>query len=265
MPRQFTEEEAQRVFARLAELQGQGLGDDRTLSLDELREAAGAAGMDPSLVTRAVADLDAPSERRRTLLGAPVEVVASRVVSGALTDDSWAEMVTAIRSELGAVGMAGELGRTREWTHISGGNKNGVTTRLSAEPCADGTRLTISRSVRDAVMGFSIAGGVQFLMSLVFLALSVASGDLEFLIPGAIMLAFGLLFTVGTQVGTRLWAKNRAEQFDRLLDRLELVSRAAELVANGTAAAPPRLALDLDAFADDADDARTTDRRRARS
>ena len=260
MPRQFTEEEAQRVFARLAELQGQGHGDDRTLSLDELREAARAAGLDPSLVERAVADVDAPPERRRTLLGAPVEVIQSRVVPGPLTDDVWAEMVGALRTEFDAVGMAGELGRTREWTHISGGNKNGVTTRLSAEPTADGTRLTLSRSVRDSVLGFSIAGGVQLLMALLFFAVPLLGGEPELWIPGALMLAFGLFFTVGTQAGTRLWAQRRSEQFDRALDRLELIARPA------APAQEPAPLLDLDAHAApaDASDASGAERRRER-
>ena len=270
MARQFTEEEARRVFARLAELQGQGHGDDRTLSLAELQEAARAAGLDPSLVARAVADLDAPAERRRTLFGAPVEVVQSRVVPGPLTDAVWADMVGAIRSELDTVGMAGELGRTREWTAISGGSKNGVTTRVAAEPTADGTRLTISRSVRDAVLGFSIAGGIQLLMTLVFLVVALASGDLEFLIPAGIMLLIGLGFTGGAQVGTRVWAKTRSEQFDRLLGRLELISRAAGPDAPEHAEAtpqgePPRPALDLDALDDAPTDAHAPRRARDRS
>lgn len=254
MPRQFTEEEAQRVFARLAELQGQGAGDAGTLSFQELEEAARAAGLDASLVRHAVADLDAAPERRRTLFGAPVEVVQTRIVPGTLDDDTWASMVSAMRTEFDAVGMSGELGRTREWTHISGGNKNGVTTRVSAEPTADGTRVTISRSVRDAVMGFSIAGGVQLLMSVLFFALALASVETELWIPGLIMFLFGAVFSAGTQIGTRFWAKARSEQFDRLLDRLELVSRSSASMPAPSAAdrspATVRPALDLDALGD---------------
>ena len=278
MPRQFTEEEAQRVFARLAELQGQGHGDDRTLSIDELKEAARAAGLDPSLVERAVRDVEAPPERRRTLFGAPVEVVQTRVVPGTLTDDVWAQMVAALRTEFDAVGMAGELGRTREWTHISGGTKNGITTRLSAEPTAGGTRLTLSRSVRDSVLGFSIAGGIQLLMAVLFFALPILGGEPDLWIPGAMMLAFGLVFTVGTQVGTRVWAQRRSEQFDRALGRLELISRAAAPVdAEQTGAEPPSTEpadaeqasplLDLDADPEDGmeGDGWTVPRRRRRS
>ena len=274
MARQFTEEEAQRVFARLAELQGQGHGGTGTLSLGELEEAARAAGLDASLVSRAVADLDAPPERRRTLFGAPVDVVQSRVIPGALTDDVWADMVGVIRAEFAATGMAGELGRTREWTHISGGSKNGVTTRVSAEPTADGTRVTVSRSVRDAVLGFSLAGGIQLMMALMFVVIALASGEIEMFIPAGIMLLIGLVFAGGTQVGTRMWAKHRSEQFDRLLDRLEFATRAAEPSATDAAAprAPEATGADraapaLDPDAEDAfeGDGWTTPRRRVRS
>ncbi|MEM6328453.1 MAG: hypothetical protein AAF791_15165, partial [Bacteroidota bacterium] len=74
MPRQFTEQEAQRIFAHMAEMQRAEVSRAPSgLSLEDLREAALAAGLDPSYVTRAVAELDSVPDKERTLLGAPVE------------------------------------------------------------------------------------------------------------------------------------------------------------------------------------------------
>lgn len=262
MPRHFTEEEAQRVFARLAELQGQGHGEAGTLSIDELREAARAAGLDASLVERAVADLDAAPERRRTFLSAPVEVTRSRVVPRHLDDDAWAAMVHAARGEFGGSGMAGQIGSLREWTLLGGGGGQGfgggvrgskTSTRLSAEPGDAGTRLTLTQSFREPVQGFSIAGAIHTVMAIAFLVVALVSGDLEFLIPGGIMTLCALVFGGGAQVGARLWADRLGDRFERLLDRQELVARAAS--PDGEALPTARPALDLDALgeAPDAD------------
>lgn len=255
MSRRFSEDEARRIFARIAEQQTHAAPDEG-LSLSDLEEAARAAGLDPSLVAMAAAELDHPaSQPARRLAGAPVEVTASRVVPGVLTDEVWAEMVGAARSQFGQAGMAGQIGRRREWTLISGGGKNGVTTQLVAEPVAGGIRLSLAQSVRDMAFGFTLAGSITAVLALVFTALAVVGVDPELWIPAAILTAQTLLFLGGTQVGTRVWHRRRTEQVDRLLDRLELAARAtpgeptAQSAADDEHVAAPLLdldALDLD-------------------
>ena len=172
MPRRFSEEEAQRIFALVAERQRAGLGADAGLSLSELEEAARAAGLDPSLVASAAAELDAASHPEKTLAGAPVEVVRSRVVPGTLDEATWGELVAAARREFDELGMAGQVGRLREWTALTGnGTNHSTVTRLTAEPTDEGIRLTVSRSVRDAVLGFTIAAAIQGLPMLADLPL----------------------------------------------------------------------------------------------
>ena len=257
MSRRFSEEEAQRIFARAAERQRVTSASETGLSLADLEEAARAAGLDPALVAAAAAEVDAPASAPvRTLATAPVETLVTRIVPGTLTDDAWAEMVAAARAEFGQAGMAGQIGRFREWTAVSGGTKNGITTRLAAEPVPGGFRVTLSQSVRDMVFGFTIAAAIQALMTVVFAVVTISSGDPEFWIPTVIMAAFVLLFGGGTQVGTRLWHRRRTEQFDRLLDRFELIARAASDPQRAAPAAAPSAAasrLDLDALPDTAD------------
>lgn len=260
MARRFSEEEAQRIFARVAERQRAAAPVDAGLSLEDLEEAARAAGLDPALVASAVSELDALPERGRTIAGAPVEVVRHRVVPGPLGDDAWAGMVAAARAQFGNSGMAGQIGRLREWTVVGGNRGNHIVTRLAAEPAGDGTRITLSQSVREPVLGFSIATGVNAVMALVFGVLAAAGVESGLWIPAAILTGLVLLFGAGTQVGARIWERHRAAAFDALLDRLDLVARD---VAPEPIAARP--ALDLDALPDLEDEAPRTARARDRS
>lgn len=266
MTRRYSEEDAQRIFALVAERQRNAPGVDSGLSLAELEEAARVAGLDPSLVAAAAAEVDAAPGPDRTLAGAPVEVVRQRVVPGPIGDDAWAQMVGAMRSEFGQAGMAGQVGRLREWTLISGGAKNGTTTRLTVEPTADGTRVTLSRSVREAVFGFTLASAIQWVMASLFATLALAGVDNELWIPAGILVALGLLFGVGTQVGTRLWHRHQSARFERLLDRLELTARdtAPEPLAVSDSERPsePPGLLDLDALTDEASDTEVAKARR---
>lgn len=235
MPRRYSEEEAQRIFALVAERQRSASGTDG-LSLSELEEAARVAGLDPSLVAVAAAELDAVPHAEKTLGGAPVEVVRSRVVDGEVSDDAWAEMVSAARREFGQPGMAGQIGRLREWTVLSGGTQNGTVTRLTVEPTADGTRVTLSRSIREAVKGLAIATTIQWAMALMFGLLAAFGVEAEMWIPALILASIGTLMGAGTLVGTRLWRAREADRFEALLDRFELVTRDVEPVAAAPAA-----------------------------
>ena len=263
MARRFSEEEAQRIFARVAERQRAGYGADAGLSMAELEEAARAAGLDPSLVAAAADELDAAPHAERRLAGAPVEVVRSRAVPGALGDEAWARMVAVARREFGESGMAGQVGRLRERTAISGGTKNGVVTRMAAEPTASGTRVTVTRSVREAVKGFSIASAIQLSMSVLFLVLFLAGADPELWIPSLILAVMGAGFGLASQAGARVWHGRTAERFERLLDRLELAARDAaeadaldaDAVEPDASVGPRETRLDLDALPDAPDDA----------
>lgn len=225
MTRRYTEEEAQRIFARVAERQR--TAPDAGLSLAELEEAARSAGLDPSLVASAAAELDAAPGPGRTLGGVPVEVVRQRVVAGVVDDEAWAQMVAAARTEFGRHGVAGQVGRLREWTDFSGGPKNGLVTRLTAEPTVDGTRITLSRSVREVVLGLTIAQVVQWSVATLFGVLGLTGIEPDLLIPMMILIGVAVLFGVGSQVGTRVWHRQQAGRFEALLDRLELAARDA--------------------------------------
>lgn len=284
MSRHFSEQEAQRIFARIAEMQRADVArSPGALTRGDLEEAAGAAGLDPSYVARAIAELDSAPEAPRTMLGAPVEVVRQRVIPGPLTDDMWAAMVDAARDQIDQPGIAGQIGRLREWTAISGGTKNGIVTRLSAEPTETGVRIMISQSVRESIKAFTIASGIMGFLTLVFGVMAVAGVDPELWAASLIMIVMALAFGAASQVGSRVWARLKADQFDALMDRLDLIARASG--AEPTRAEPSRAAagempapnampqtpeatprLDLDALGDaPASDSGSSSRSRARS
>ncbi|MEM0960956.1 MAG: hypothetical protein AAGK21_00275 [Bacteroidota bacterium] len=281
MPRRYSEEEAQRIFALVAERQRTTAGADG-LSLSELEEAARAAGLDPSLVAVAAAELDAAPHAEKTLAGLPVEVIRSRVVPGTLDDDGWSQVVTAARHEFGEPGMAGQIGRLREWMAIMP-NSNGNTSilRLTAEPTPDGTRLTLSRSIRQTVIGLSIGTAITAIMAGIFLPLGLTI-DPELLVVAGIMAVMAVVFGTGLALGTRTWQHREAGRFERLLSRLELVTRdasaasvrapaevsSAQATPDASMPAEPRAAesrLDLDSLSGAPDTAGARARTRLRS
>ena len=261
MPRRYSEEEAQRIFALVAERQRTVSGTDG-LTLDELEEAAQAAGLDPGLVAVAAAELDAAPHEARTLLGAPVEVVRTRVIDGPVSDDTWAGLVAQARREFGQPGMAGQVGRLREWTLIENTSNNDTVTRLTAEPAADGTRITVSKSVRDVVFGLTLASAIQWALATIFGVLAVAGVEADLWIPALFLAFLGTGLGAGAQIGARVWQRAAAGRFEALLDRLELIARDAPPAAPLPEASSepesvgPRLSLDALGDAPDADAAR---------
>lgn len=240
MARTYTEEEAKRVFARVAARQPTAAPAAGALSLDDLEEAARAAGLDPTLVASAAAELDAPAPRR-SILGAPTQVRCQRVVRGTVSDEAWERMVAAARAEFGQTGIAGQLGRTREWSVTGGRRRHQTTTRLALEPVGGDTRIVLDESAQNVALGFAIGGSVQMAMGVLFAALAMAGVESDLWFPAAMMAAFGVLFIGGSQVGLRLWHRRQERRFDALLDRLDLVARdtasadAATPVASGSA------------------------------
>lgn len=268
MPRRYTEEEAQRIFAHVAERQRDAARSDAGLSLEDLQEAARAAGLDPSLVMQAAASLDLPSpSQAKTLLGAPVEVVRQRVIPGPVSDDTWAQIVGEARRAFGGVGIAGQIGRLREWTILSSnGTNQSVSTRLALEPTPEGTRLTVSKSARDMVLGFSIAATIMSVMALIFGAIFLTGVEPDLIVPTILMAFMALSFGGGTQIGMRIWERAQDRKFDAFLDRAELLIRAAEDAPEIASSTPmPSGRLDLDALGDAPDTTPASDPQRLRS
>jgi hypothetical protein len=231
--RRFSEAEMRAIMARAAKRQEQERAAEVEraggFSLDELEQIAAAAGISPDHVVAAVGEVDTGTvgERRTTAFGAPITVERVRRLPGPLTDDAWARVVSELRRAFGEDGMAGQLGRDREWSAVGRGPRRDLATRLTAEPDGTGTRLTLRQSARDMVFGFNLAAGLNGVMAVVFSIVSLASTDPEIWIAVLVLTALAAFFATGVQVGSRIWARRQEQKFEGVLDRIELVARAA--------------------------------------
>lgn len=277
MDRRYSEEEMRAVFARAAERQRRAETADAPggLSLAEMQEVAAAAGIDPTHVAAALAEIAAAPEPRKTFLGVPVEVVRVRRLPVAISDDAWARVVAELRRTFNDDGVPSQLGRIREWSAIGRGARRDMTTRLALEPDGDGARVTLRQSAKDFAFGFTLAASIQSVVSVVFAVLAATGVERELWIPAFLMAGMALAFLTAVQVGMRVWANRQERRFESVLDRIELIARedaasdAARTPARPAArldpSAAPRPALELDALPDDGPLAEDEARARARS
>ena len=270
MSRRYTEEDAQRIFAAVAERQREAPPADAGLTLEDLQEAARAAGLDPELVTQAAASLDVPSPATaKTFLGAPVEIVCQRVLPEPVSDETWAQIIAQARIAFGGEGIAGQIGQLREWTAInSKGTNQSVSTRIALEPTPEGTRLTVSQNTRGLAMAMAISAGINGFMAVLFGILFFAGVDPELAIAALILAGLAVAFGAGTQIGMRLWKRTQDQKFNAFLDRAELIIRAADdpvAVASSSSAPAHSGRLDLGALGEAPDASSIHDAQRLRS
>lgn len=251
MPDRFTEEEARRVFARAAERQHAADAAPAGLSRDELEEIGRAAGLDPAHVAAAIAEVRAgiPDHAPTTVWGIDLEPRATRVVPADVSDEVWRRMVDRLRGTFSTRGTPTQIGRVREWTG-GGGSSN---LHATVEPVEGGTRVTLATSKAYE------AGGLRSLpwttgVLTVLLAAFVGFGDFPpglWALPLSIVLILGAVI-VGVRYAYARWSRQRQDQFDALLDQIEIIARAD--AASGTDVAPqaPEAALDLDALGPEA-------------
>jgi len=258
------------VFARAAERQRRDevASAPPGLSLAEMQEVAAAAGIDPTHVAAAVAELAAAPEPLKRIAGVPVQVTRVRRLAVPVSDEGWARMVSELRRTFNDDGIAGQLGRIREWSAVGRGPRRDMTTKLSLEPDDEGARVTIRQSARDFAFGFTLASGIMSFMTILFGTMASLGVDDELWIPTLAMGSLAIVFLFTVQIGMRIWASRAEKRFESLLDRLELIARAdaagqpapagharrVEAVAPAVPAPTPHVAasgLGLDALPDE--------------
>ena len=257
MARRFTEEEAQRVFARAAERQHAHAAPPDGLTLAELQEIGRAAGLDPERVAAAVVESAAfgPTAPPASFFGVSVEPRASRVVPGEVTDEAWEQMVNRLRRTFRSKGTPVELGRVREW---SSGLKSNL--HVSLEPVEDGTLIALETSRAEEAKSLrsvpATVGAFVVLLSLLF-----GFGDFDlyvWIIPALLVLGAAASMIIGRQV-LSAWSEKHQGQFDALLDQFELIVRDAEAEASPPESHPAHAKdagagrLDIDALPDAAE------------
>jgi len=230
---QFSEEEAQRIFARAAERQHAANDSAPGFSMEELKEIGQAAGLSPEHIAAAVSDVrfgsptpNAPT----TVMGAQTDVHRSRVIRGELTDEAWEGMVSRLRRTFKTKGITATVGQSREWTGTdSAGNLSNL--HVTAVPVENGTRITLETSKTAEAQQMKWIPGVFAVMTLFFPligALKDKATEPAILFFSGLMILMGLLAFFGTRRGYQKWSARRQSEFEALLDQFELMTPTNE-------------------------------------
>lgn len=231
MDHQFSEEDAQRIFALAAERQKTAeVAHDKKLTLAELEEAGLAAGIDPAYIRAAAADLLRPDRVNvhRTFAGLPVEVRSTRLYATPIDEEKWTALVLRLRDLFGKEGLVTSFGKVRQWQ--SEADERRTPVRVMVEEENGGARVTIERKTWPKVLGASFGvGGFTVAWTIIMLQ-GLLSGNTDAAWIGVGMVCAALIFAV---VGFLRW-RNQGE---KMQDKYDAVF--ASLEQQGLAQADP--------------------------
>lgn len=209
--RRFTEKQSSAILRRAAQLQGDAAEKPiAAASVEELRQAAQEMGIQPAYFDAAVRELDVGSSG-----GAEQE----KLVSGALDDVAWEDLIADARRTFGTEGKTTQRGETREWIGEIGGLD--VVT-IVARPQGDGVRLTVSCRTDNSVVVHYVLSVIPFLIGVAFLVEALRE------VP-AIALAAALLWMAVVVNSARTLAN--ASTRKRYRQATEFLARAEERLA----------------------------------
>ncbi|WP_412067293.1 hypothetical protein [Rubrivirga sp. IMCC43871] len=273
--RTYSEAEVAAIFARAAERQRPPSPSTFStgLTLAEVEQAGREAGLDPSTVRAAAAEIDA----RERYPERSAVAVAERWVEAPLAAGAWDDLVASLRHRFGASTAwwgtdTGTVGTAQEWTHTAG---SGTRTTVTLSPREGQTLLRVVQEGAglgdDRTMGWLVAAVVALVPAMLAGALvaeTLALGDLMG-IATVLLVLIPSVAIGGPWVASRVRAgrSRQAETVQTLADDLadQLVRGRQPSVEPAPVEAPGPL-LDLSAF-DESDteaDGRS-ERRRERS
>lgn len=219
MTRRFDDQEVAEILSRATEprnpLALPDAGSRGGLTLEDVKDIASEAGIDPARVDEAANSLvrPPPSSRLDIFVGAPTAVRYETEVGAVVGDDDRAEVVRLIRAALDRQGVVGGRGRTLEWMDQDGfGGRNVVVS-----PTGDGTRIEVSGRFDTAAGGAAGITGVTGAVGAIGTALMVgAGGPIGWLLVPATLAAMVVVprITMGTLV------KRETRKLAALADRL---------------------------------------------
>ena len=218
--RRFSDKEVALVLRRAIELEETSPSSDlpaaRGLTLRELQDVAREAGIDTSLVTRAVAELSERPDREPFSVFGPSTVKKEvRVIPGEASREDMGELMRVVDAEVSAQGTVVEaLGAVR-WT----GNGRFLNTQVSVEPGEGETFLRVEERYSDQVRG--PLHGVPTAWGLI-IGFAVGLEGLSLALPVALVVAV-VLGVLGWGIGDLVWrgvAATSGPRVARLADHL---------------------------------------------
>jgi hypothetical protein len=129
----YSEDEVALILRRAAELQKQQPlpGDSRSMSLDEIEQAAAEAGLSTALVRRAATEIArplAPQTKPNVWLGGPTRLVVERIIEGEFPTEEFDQLLEVIRFSNTGPGQVSTVGRSLTWTGVLGAGQAAMLT-----------------------------------------------------------------------------------------------------------------------------------------
>jgi hypothetical protein len=230
--RRLSEKEVALVLRRAVELEEASPSSDphsaRGLTLRELQEIAREAGINPSLVTQAVAELSEKPALEPFSIGGPSTTKREvRVLPGRVSREGMGELMRIVDAEVAAQGTVVEaLGAVR-WTSSSWF----LNTQVSVEPTNGETLLRVEERYSDSVRG--PLHGIPTFWGLI-LGLGISLGELGLALPVALVIAVAVA-AIGWVSGDLIWrgvAAGSGKRVRGLADRL--ATEAPRLLVDAT-------------------------------
>jgi hypothetical protein len=230
----FNDGEIALILQKAAELQAESGGRATGLSLEELRQVASEAGIEPHLVEEALVELrrqaKPPEPRRQKSRKGQTRWEQSVELPVRLDNEDVRALLAHLEAEFGGHGVVTELSCGTVWTHFR--MRDGHT-HAAIEEREAGTRfhLAIERSTQRKVIrraGGTIGGAL-------FSLAGFATGD-----PAGLMVFTSLGIVAGNLTGRGMWrvlSRRWARRLDRLISML-----SGEAMRNGTSVTVPTLA-----------------------
>jgi hypothetical protein len=224
--RRFTDKEVALILRRASDLEKQSsstaLSKDAGLTLEELKEIAEEAGIDPGLVGRAVAEMESPKGLEKTsLLAGPGTVQREvRAIPGELSTEELAEIFRVVDAEVADQGTVVEALGNFRWTSKS----RFMSTQVSLDPSQGETLMRVEERYNDAVRG--VLHGIPASYGLVFGLAAVTEALSLGVIPESLIL-LGSIAT-GWGIGTSIWrllSSRSRSRVQRLTEKLGVKGR----------------------------------------
>lgn len=163
------------------------------LTIDELRQLASEAGIDPEQITKAAAEIEANTGKNdRNFWGGPFSFSTQVLVDGEITGGQWEEMLLSIREFFKSKGEVTSRHSVFEWSSPWDTSNSARVTALKRN---GSTKINVSWNGPLTALPYYIPVPLVAIASLLF-----ASGFLELsAIPGVAFtaLATGLTFLIG--------------------------------------------------------------------
>ena len=162
--RQYTDREVRLILKSAVEMQerraDQTEDQSEGMSLVELERAAVEAGLDPALVRKAAAELDAPRAPGggNAFLGGPGEILLERVVNVAIDPRRFDALLDVVRAVTHGVGELSAVGRQFGWK----GRLDGAKTEVNISAGEQQTTFRVRVALDEVAVGHFMLKGSLF-------------------------------------------------------------------------------------------------------